>query len=100
MKPQLLCATGWNSQVQCADTLFINMSFNVKIAIQYRDKVELRTSNLIHIDGLVAEEKHLQKQLGQVPQALDSLQSDTGTDAVFQDNQIDLMPKEELIPYS
>ena len=96
VKPQLPCGTRWNSQHHCIDTLIKNRPFLLLITAQNEDAIELRIRNLLHNVGFVNEASHLQKQLGPISQALDSLQSDSATIADAGEVGIELLQKDEL----
>jgi len=76
VKPQLIGATRWNSQLKCMDTFIKNRPFLLQIIAKHEDIVEQLICNIINNVGLYREAKNLIDNLSPVAHALDRLQSD------------------------
>lgn len=100
LKPQLIGATRWNSQLRCMETFLKNRPFYSMISAQYDDVVEQRIRNIINNVGVYREAKNLLEQLSPIARALDRLQSDSTSIADACDVWLGLLEEDSLQPHS
>ena len=99
VKPQLIGATRWNSQLDCMQTYITNRPFYVLIMAQHDDLIEQRIQTLINNIALFHEAKHLIETLAPIARALDKLQSDYTSIADACETWISLLQNELLQPH-
>lgn len=75
VKPQLPCATRWNSQVECLESYIRNRPFMLTIC-NGDQSIESKITNLVNNQGLFNQSKEMLTILRPVTNALDRTQAD------------------------
>lgn len=76
VKPQLPCATRWNSQVTCLKSFLRNRPFMMQVCGEDSNQVEQRIANLVDNRGLYVQVKDQVAILDPIAAALDRSQAD------------------------
>jgi hypothetical protein len=99
VKPQLTCATRWNSQFECLDSYLRNRPCMLAVCAQHEEEVEKRIRGLIQSADLFNQVKTLHEQLDPVAKALDRMQADSASIADACEEWLKLLQAEVLAPH-